>query len=201
MVRGGGVRLAVIMAVVCSLAACGADGDAPRPAPAPSNTAPSVPQFGAGCAAVPADPTNAGSFEAMAARPVASALAGNTGMSTLTDALERAGLVKSLDAATALTVFAPTNQAFENMPAEQWRAVRTDRKRLAAMLSGHMVARRLSPEQLPGTYDTLGRAKVTLAKAGTALKVNGSATVVCANVQTMNATVYFVDTVLADGAS
>ncbi|RZU48844.1 putative surface protein with fasciclin (FAS1) repeats [Krasilnikovia cinnamomea] len=180
-----------------ALAGCGSGGEvAAPPHAAPSYTAPSVPQFGNGCAAVPADPANPGSFEAMAAKPVASALAGSEGLSGLAEGFKRAGLVSSLNDAAGLTVFAPTDGAFEKLPAARRHALGADKKQLAGMLSGHVVPQRLTPSQLPGSHTTLSGAKVTVTSQGGVVKVNGSAEVVCANVQTKNATVYLVDTVL-----
>ena len=111
-----------------SLAACGADytaGDTAAPAPAattpsaaPSATGmDSMATFGAGCAAVPTDASNPGSFDAMAKVPVATAASGNPLLSTLVTAVKKAGLVDSLNTAPALTVFAPTNDAFAKIPA------------------------------------------------------------------------------------
>src|SRR5690349_15262948 len=115
-----------------SLAACGSSdssgssaGSAMAPTTAPSmapSMAPStaaaaeMTNFGAGCAAVPADPSNKGSFEAMAQVPVATAASGNPLLSTLVSAVKQAGLVDSLNSADGITVFAPTNAAFDKIP-------------------------------------------------------------------------------------
>ena len=110
-----------------SLSACGGSDDtsgsgAGAPAPAASSSmAPSMSstmaEFGSGCAAVPTDAGNPGSFASMAKVPVATAASGNPLLSTLVTAVKKAGLVDSLNTAPALTVFAPTNDAFAKIPA------------------------------------------------------------------------------------
>src|SRR5690349_4092282 len=110
-----------------SLAACGADdssgggGGNEAAAPmsssaAPMTSAPAMTEFGAGCAAVPTDTSNPGSFEAMAKVPVATAASGNPLLSTLVTAVKQAKLVDSLNTAQGITVFAPTNDAFGKIP-------------------------------------------------------------------------------------
>lgn len=74
----------------------------------------------------------------------------------------------------------------------------SDRPSLTRMLKQHVMAQRLSPEQLPGTHTTLAGGKLTVVSKDGVVKIDGVATVVCANVQTTNAVVYFIDAVLQD---
>jgi uncharacterized surface protein with fasciclin (FAS1) repeats len=191
-----------------SLAACGGDdsGDDTAAAPAaPAATMPSaVPSmsamdtmanFGAGCAAVPTDSTNPGSFDAMSQLPVASAASGNPLLSTLVTAVKSAGLVDTLNNAPALTVFAPTNDAFGKIPAADLKAVLADKETLSSILTYHVVEGKLTPAQLAGTHKTIQGDEVTVEGSGSDFKVN-EASVVCGNVQTANATVYIIDSVL-----
>jgi uncharacterized surface protein with fasciclin (FAS1) repeats len=199
-------------AAVCtvSLSACGG-GAAPAAAPAPPApaAAPMAPsmapsgsamaasdEFGAGCAAVPTDASNPGSFAAMAKVPVATAASGNPVLSTLVTAVKKANLVDSLNSAKGITVFAPANTAFEKIPSATLNGVLNDNDQLTKVLTYHVVAGRLSPDQLAGTHKTLEGQDLMVAGSGTAFTVNGNSSVVCGNVQTENATVYIVDTVL-----
>ena len=59
-----------------------------------------------------------------------------------------------------------------------------------------MVAGRLSQDQLEGTHKTLEGGDLTVTGSGSDFKVNDNSSVVCGNVQTENATVYIVDSVL-----
>ena len=196
---------AAAAACTVSLSACA--GAAPAPAPAPA--APAAPMvapsaapmvggetFGAGCAAVPTDAANPGSFAAMAKVPVATAASGNPVLSTLVGAVKKANLVDSLNSAQGITVFAPANSAFEKIPSTTLKGVLADNAQLTKILTYHVVPGRLSPDQLAGTHKTLEGDDLTVAGSGTAFTVNGNSSVVCGNVQTENATVYIVDTVL-----
>ena len=190
-----------------SLAACGADdssgggGGAAAPAmssaaPMMSSAMPMMNTFGAGCSAVPTDASDPGSFEAMAQVPVATAASGNPLLSTLVTAVKQAGLVDSLNTAEALTVFAPTNDAFDKIPAADLKKVLADKKTLTSILTYHVVAGKLTPAQLAGTHKTLQGDSLTVEGSGEMFTVAGTSSVVCGNVQTANAVVYIVDTVL-----
>lgn len=152
-------------------------------------------QFGSGCAAVPTDPSNPGSFDAMAKVPVATAASGNPVLSTLVTAVTKANLVDSLNSAQGVTVFAPTNDAFAKIPKADLDKVLADNATLTKILTYHVVPGQLSPQQLAGTHKTLQGGTLTVTGSGTDFMV-GNATVVCGNVSTANATVYIIDTVL-----
>jgi uncharacterized surface protein with fasciclin (FAS1) repeats len=193
-----------------SLAACGSsdssdDSGAAAPTMAPTTMASAAPSmsatdsmvnFGSGCAAVPTDESNPGSFQAMAQVPVATAASGNPLLSTLVSAVKQAGLVDSLNSADGITVFAPTNDAFKKIPAATLKKVLADKKTLTSILTYHVVPGKLAPADLAGTHKTLQGGEVTVAGSGMDFKVNGSASVICGNVQTANATVYIIDSVL-----
>jgi uncharacterized surface protein with fasciclin (FAS1) repeats len=190
-----------------SLAACGSDdssgtgaGSTAAPAATTASAAPSMTpmmaEFGPGCSAVPTDASNPGSFDAMSKEPVATAASGNPLLSTLVTAVKQAGLVDSLNTAPELTVFAPTNDAFAKIPAADLKKVLADKKTLTSILTYHVVAGKLAPADLAGTHKTLQGAEVTVSGSGEDFKVDGAASVICGNVQTANATVYIIDSVL-----
>jgi uncharacterized surface protein with fasciclin (FAS1) repeats len=201
-------RFAAVVAAAfgaVSLSACGGGAMAAgAPAPAPAETPASAvgsamgggEQFGAGCSAVPSDPANPGSFAAMAKVPVATAASGNPLLSTLVTAVKQANLVDALKTAQDITVFAPTNDAFGKIPQADLDKVLADQATLTKILTYHVVPGRLTPAQLAGTHKTLEGGEITVAGSGTDFTVNGNSAVVCGNVQTSNATVYIVDTVL-----
>ncbi|HEY0001240.1 MAG TPA: fasciclin domain-containing protein [Actinoplanes sp.] len=192
-----------------SLAACGSDPDdstagsaaptmttaAPTTAASPSAATDMV-NFGPGCAAVPADPANKGSFESMAQVPVATAASGNPLLSTLVSAVKQAGLVDSLNTADGITVFAPTNDAFGKIPEADLKKVLADKKTLSSILTYHVVPGKLTPSDLAGPHKTLQGGEVTVSGSGQQFKVADTASVICGNVQTANATVYIIDSVL-----
>ncbi|MFJ3221163.1 fasciclin domain-containing protein [Kitasatospora sp. NPDC086801] len=167
---------------------------------APSVGAPSAEQvtagqpFGTACAAVPKD--GAGSFTGMAKDPVATAASNNPLLSTLVTAVKQAGLVDTLNSAKNITVFAPTDDAFAKLPKKDLDAVLADKDKLTKILTYHVVPQRLAPAALAGGHKTLAAADLTVTGAAPDLTVNSAAKVLCGDVQTANATVYIVDTVL-----
>jgi uncharacterized surface protein with fasciclin (FAS1) repeats len=165
----------------------------PMTSSSPMASSGAMAQFGPACASVPS--TGAGSFEGMAKDPVATAASHNPALSTLVSAVKAAGLVDTLNTASDLTVFAPTNDAFAKLPKKDLDAVLKDKKKLTAILTNHVVAGRLSPDELAGTHETLAKTTLTVTGSGESFKV-GEASVVCGNVQTANATVYIIDSVL-----
>lgn len=187
-------RFALLVAAL-ALGACSNMGASAQPTPEPTGPMASE-EFGPGCAAVPKDTSNPGSFEAMAKVPVATAASGNPLLSTLVAAVTAAGLGDSLNSAQNITVFAPTNDAFAKIPKSDLDAVLADKATLSTILTYHVVPQRLSPDKLAGTYATLQGGQLTVTGTGTDFKVNDTAKVVCGNVQTANATVYIIDTVL-----
>ncbi|WP_433824519.1 fasciclin domain-containing protein [Actinoplanes sp. CA-015351] len=202
---------AVSATVLFSLAmtACGSSDSDADAAPAattatmaPTMAASSAPamtsmtNFGPGCAAVPTDPANAGSFQAMAQVPVATAASGNPLLSTLVSAVKQADLVDSLNTAEAVTVFAPTNDAFGKIPEADLKKVLADKKTLTSVLTYHVVPGKLTPADLAGTHKTLEGDELTVSGSGEDFTVDGSAAVICGNVQTANANVYIIDSVL-----
>lgn len=151
--------------------------------------------FGPQCSDLPA--TGEGSLEDMADQVVGSAVAGNPLLSTLVTAVGAAGLRERLDNAEDITVFAPTDQAFQALdPALLTRALGDPRGLLTTVLTYHVVDERLAPTELAGTHQTLAGEELTVAGSGEEFTVDGEAQIVCGNVQTANATVYFLDSVL-----
>ncbi|MET9118359.1 fasciclin domain-containing protein [Streptomyces longwoodensis] len=151
--------------------------------------------FGPACSAVPKD--GAGSFDGMAKDPVATAASHNPALSTLVSAVQKAGLVDTLNNAQDITVFAPTNDAFAKIPKATLDKVLNDKAQLTKILTYHVVGQKLTPKDLEnGSFDTLEKSKLTTAGSGESYTVNDSAKVVCGNVKTANANVYIIDTVL-----
>ncbi|OOC56000.1 MULTISPECIES: fasciclin domain-containing protein [Nocardiopsis] len=151
--------------------------------------------FGSGCAEVPAD--GEGSFQGMADDPVATAASNNPVLSTLVTAVQEADLVDTLNSAEDVTVFAPADPAFAEIPEEDLNALLADQEQLTEVLTYHVVEGRQTPSDLEnGTFTSLQGGEVTTEGSGEEFTVNGEAGVICGNVQTANATVYIIDGVL-----
>jgi len=156
--------------------------------------------FGPGCASVPK--TGAGSFTGMATAPVATAASANPALSTLVTAVKRAGLVDTLNSAANITVFAPDNAAFAKLPKATLDKVLADKQELTKILTYHVASGRQTPSQLASgmSIKTLEGGTLTGAMMNGTYSVN-KADVVCGNVQTANATVYIINTVLMPPSS
>jgi uncharacterized surface protein with fasciclin (FAS1) repeats len=190
-----------LTAAACSSSPSSSSAASPASsAPASSGATTTTSDFGPGCASVPK--TGAGSFTGMSTAPVATAASANPVLSTLVTAVKKAGLVDTLNSASGITVFAPDNAAFAKIPAATLNSVLSNKAELTKILTYHVVAGRYTPTQLAaGTpLKTLEGGTVAPALMGSTYEVN-SADVVCGNVQTANATVYIINTVLMPPSS
>ncbi|MFC6287194.1 fasciclin domain-containing protein [Nocardioides sp. GCM10027113] len=151
--------------------------------------------YGPGCSSVP--DTGDGSFDGMATAPVASAASANPLLTTLVTAVSEAELVEPLNSAEALTVFAPANPAFEAIPKKDLNALLKDKEALTGVLTHHVVAEQIAPEDLSGEFETLAGDTVVINGEGEEATIGDeNAAVLCGNIPTANATVYVIDTVL-----
>ncbi|HWF69552.1 MAG TPA: fasciclin domain-containing protein [Mycobacterium sp.] len=171
-------------------------------APATTNAmaAPAAGLIGAGCADYAAQhPSGPASVTGMAQDPVVTAASNNPMLSTLTAALSgklnpNVNLVDTLNSGQ-YTVFAPTNAAFDKLPASTIDELKTNSEMLKSILTFHVVQGQESPNTVDGAHKTLQGAQVKVTGQGNGLKVD-DAGLVCGGVHTANATVYMIDTVL-----
>lgn len=198
---------AAVLALSFSLAACSDDtdetsaagnGDGDVAASAEDQT------FGPACSAVPKD--GAGSFDGMVKDPVATAASNNPLLSTLVTAVGAVdGLGDTLNGADALTVFAPYNDAFAEIPADDLNGLVEGGKAdgqdstLYKILAHHVVGENADSDEVVGENDTLAGDTLTIEGDEDGMTVSdGSVTanVLCGNIPTANATVYVIDKVL-----
>ena len=150
--------------------------------------------FGSDCGMVPS--TGMGSLHAMSMAPVVTAAAHNPLLSSLSRAIQGAGLASTLDSMHALTVFAPASTAFAALHGSAMTMLHNPAD-LAKILKYHVVDGRVTPAQLAAgkPLTTLEGSTLTPAKMGAVYEVN-NADVICGNIQTANATVYIINKVL-----
>jgi uncharacterized surface protein with fasciclin (FAS1) repeats len=202
LLRRTGAVAAVSLALSFGLAACGSD-DSDNDATATADETMSTDAgagaetFGAGCKFIPAD--GKGSFNGMATDPVATAASNNPLLKTLVAAVGVAGLGDTLNSADALTVFAPTDDAFAKIPKADLDAVLADKALLTKILTHHVVAGKLNPEDVIGEHETLAGDTINVTGTVPELKSENAA-VLCGNIPTANATVYVIDTVMMPAA-
>jgi len=141
-----------------------------------------------------------GTLEGMADDPVATAASNNPVLTTLTTAVGAAGLVDTLNSADALTVFAPTDCAFAKLdPATLQAALADPSGLLTTVLGYHVIAgERLSAADLATKteLDTFTGEKLPIKVDGDKITVGNQAMVIVGDIQTKNATVFLIDTVM-----
>ena len=135
--------------------------------------------------------------EFMAPKTILELAAENEDLSTLVSLVESAGLDKALNSRRLeLTVFAPTNEAFEKLPAELLEAVQNDRELLRFVLKNHIVRGAVQSTDLEtGTVRTVGRTDLDVVVDDDGVSV-GSAAVIAADVVAANGVVHVIDEVL-----
>lgn len=155
---------------------------------------------GPGCAAyADAVPDGAGSIQGMSQDPVAVAASNNPLLTTLVAAVSgqlnpNVNLVDTLNGGE-FTVFAPVDDAFAKIDAATIETLKTDSDLLTKILTYHVVAGQIEPADIAGMHATVEGQEINVTGSGDALMVNDS-NVICGGVQTANATVYLVDSVL-----
>lgn len=155
---------------------------------------------GPGCAAyAEAVPTGDGSIQGMSQDPVAVAASNNPILTTLVAAVSGklnpdVNLVDTLNGAE-FTVFAPVDDAFAKIDPATIDTLKTDSELLSKILTYHVVPGQIEPSDIAGSHDTVEGSALEVTGSGDNLMVNG-VNVICGGVQTANAVVYLVDSVL-----
>ena len=155
---------------------------------------------GPGCAGYAQQvPVGPGSVGELAKVPVATAAANSPVLTTLAAALSgglnpQVNLVSTLNGGQ-FTVFAPTNDAFAKLDPATIDKLKADANLLSSILTYHVVAGQAGPDHVVGTHKTVNGADLTVSGSGDHLMVN-NANVVCGGIQSTNATIYLIDSVL-----
>ncbi len=123
--------------------------------------------------------------------------------STLIAAAQAAGLAGALANGENLTVFAPTDEAFAKLPAGTVEELLKpeNKDKLAAILSYHVVPRKLTSNMLPGraihvkTLKAGGDTTLAVTKSHSGVTVD-NANVVSADIKASNGIIHVIDTVV-----
>lgn len=127
----------------------------------------------------------------------------NPNLSTFASLVRASGLESTLAGPSRVTVFAPTNDAFDRMPFARFSALRApgNAAELRAFVSNHLV-----PEQVQLVYgtdgviplNTVGGTRLSLRREGeSTIWINEATRVLYANLRTDNGNIHVVDGVLA----
>ena len=124
---------------------------------------------------------------------------GSKDHTTLVAAVKAAELVDALSNAGPFTVFAPTNAAFDKLPAGTVEGLLKPEKKadLQGILEYHTYVGNLKIEYMNDgqEYETVNGAKIKITKVGDKTMVNGKATIV-ATIPTANGIIHVIDEVL-----
>ena len=118
---------------------------------------------------------------------------------TLVSLVKRAGLAGALSGDTKLTVFAPTNAAFEKVPKATLKKLLADRAALRRVLLYHVVAGDLKAKDVVGlrSAKTLAGPKVRVrVRDGKVYLNNGRTKVVQTDLAATNGTIHVINRVL-----
>jgi uncharacterized surface protein with fasciclin (FAS1) repeats len=196
------IKLAAALAASASLlvvAACTPAAEAP--APAEETSAPAMTE----------QSVTVGGAAMYPSRNIIENATNSADHTTLVAAVQAAGLVDTLSGPGPFTVFAPTNAAFDKLPAGAVTSLTqpANRPALTKILTYHVVAGRLSASDLLAQIEAGGgRAALTTVQGGTLTATRsgdsivltdtagGTSTVTIADVFQSNGVVHVVDTVL-----
>lgn len=206
-----------MVALAVAVAACG--GPAPiagAPSAAPASVAPTpgpradgVTQptdvFGPACNELPQAGTP-GSAVRVASLPAFAAIAANPLLKTMTTAVQKAGLVDTLNQGKEITVFAVYDRGFtnfqQNLGQDRYNQLLGDQNALADVLKYQVIVKRYDRAGLvsAGTVTTLqgGSLKIRDDRDTMDITDNAGTTahVLCGNIPTANATLFLIDNVL-----
>lgn len=160
---------------------------------------------------------NESGAEKGANRSIADTGAETADLSTFMAAVEAAGLTETLRGTIPYTVFAPTNAAFEKIPAETRSGLMAagQREQLTVLLSHHIVPGVVTAEDLGRAIErgeggraelaTVGGGNLSVARDGDAIVITdgagGQSRVVQADGMQSNGVIHSVDTVLMPAAA
>lgn len=116
---------------------------------------------------------------------------------TLVTAVQEAGLVDTLKGEGPFTVFAPSDEAFAKIPADQLNALLADKEKLTAVLTYHVV-----PGKVMSTDVVKMDSAATVQGQSVAIKVQDGkvfideALVSSVDIETSNGVIHVIDTVI-----
>jgi len=98
-------------------------------------------------------------------------------------------------------IFAPTNEAFAQLPPAQLDALKADPAQLTKVLEYHMFLGLLGPDDLKGQRPTQQGTDISVTGKGGDIVVNNTAKEVCGGIVAGHARIYLIDCVLDPSSS
>ncbi|MBL9039417.1 MAG: fasciclin domain-containing protein [Archangium sp.] len=149
----------------------------------------------------PAKPTEAKKTEAKAApKDIVDTAVAAGSFKTLATALTEAGLIETLKGPGPFTVFAPTDEAFAKVPKKDLEALLKDKKKLAAVLTYHVVAGKVMAADVVKLKDgskvkTVEGRELTVGNKGGKVTVD-AANVTSTDIEASNGVIHVIDSVI-----
>jgi uncharacterized surface protein with fasciclin (FAS1) repeats len=115
---------------------------------------------------------------------------------TLVQAVQAAGLVETLNGTGPFTVFAPTDDAFAQIPQETLQAVLADKEKLTAILTYHVVPGKLMAADVANStqLQTVQGQSITVSTEG-GVRVD-DANVIQTDIEADNGVIHVIDRVI-----
>lgn len=133
--------------------------------------------------------------------PIPATAAATPKLGTLSKLIAEAGLGETLAADGPYTVFAPSDEAFQAVPAKTLEKLASDKAALKALLAYHVVPGKLGAEQIKaGKLKTLNGAEIQVSLAGSFVTVDESL-VTQADLPAANGVVHVIDRVMTPPAA
>ncbi|MBC7544524.1 MAG: fasciclin domain-containing protein [Candidatus Sericytochromatia bacterium] len=145
-----------------------------------------------------ANPTPRAAIQVAASQNIVEVAQGNPNFSTLVSAIQAADLAETLKGAGPFTVFAPTNAAFDKLPAGALQALLQDKQKLRAVLLLHVIKGKVTAAEAmkkSGAVSTVQGQNVTLRTEGGKVMIN-NATVITPDIAASNGVIHVIDAVL-----
>jgi uncharacterized surface protein with fasciclin (FAS1) repeats len=136
--------------------------------------------------------------DTMSSKPTVAEIASSSeDFSTLVTAVTAAGLGDTLNGNGPFTVFAPTNEAFAKIPADQLRAILADKALLTKILTYHVLPNRVLAKDLKKrqVVDTVEGDSVKIVKKKQGAFIEG-ARITQTDLKGSNGVVHVIDTVI-----
>jgi len=135
------------------------------------------------------------STPASAPNTVGGVVAKTKNLSTFNQLVADAGMAATLNGSGPYTVFAPSDAAFQALPAKTRDALKNDKEQLKAVLSYHIVPAHVTASAKAGKLQTLQGSDIALARAADFVTVE-DALVEQADLKAGNGVVHVIDRVL-----
>jgi transforming growth factor-beta-induced protein len=125
---------------------------------------------------------------------------GNDNFSTLVSALSQAGLVETLEGNGPFTVFAPTNDAFADLPQGTLESLTNDQ--LQSILLYHVIGAEVFAGDLAAsqTVTAANGEEVFITSSAGTVRINGNSVVTAADLSASNGVIHVIDSVILPDA-